>query len=179
MRICKYCGLLKPFDPQQKSGTRMYGFHGHKCWDCHVLHSRSIQREVLSTGKTKGHTYIINQDKRLPSNKLTRQLRIAFNRRLKSRSYKKPRSVLKLLAIDLPSFYAYIEAQFKDGMSWENYGKVWHLDHKIPISSAINEIEFMQLWHYTNLRPLLAFENLSKGSKYSQLEKDQFHGKMV
>ena len=60
----------------------------------------------------------------------------------------------------------HIETQFKQGMTWENYGFYgWHIDHVIPLSSARNEEELYKLCHYTNLQPLWANENLSKGSK--------------
>jgi hypothetical protein len=58
----------------------------------------------------------------------------------------------------------HLEKQFKDGMSWENYGS-WHIDHIIPLSSAKNIEEISKLCHYTNLQPLWASENLSKGNK--------------
>jgi hypothetical protein len=60
----------------------------------------------------------------------------------------------------------YLEKQFKDGMSWDNYGFYgWHIDHIIPLSSAKTEEEVYKLCHYTNLQPLWAEDNLKKGSK--------------
>jgi hypothetical protein len=60
----------------------------------------------------------------------------------------------------------HLEKQFKDGMNWENYGLYgWHIDHIIPLSSAEDEDGVYKLCHYTNLQPLWAKENLSKGSK--------------
>jgi hypothetical protein len=60
----------------------------------------------------------------------------------------------------------HLESQFKDGMSWDNYGFYgWHIDHIIPLSSAKTEEELYGLCHYTNLQPLWAKDNLSKGSK--------------
>jgi hypothetical protein len=58
----------------------------------------------------------------------------------------------------------HLEIQFIEGMSWENQGK-WHIDHKIPLSSAKTEEEVYKLCHYTNLQPLWAEDNLKKGSK--------------
>jgi hypothetical protein len=49
-------------------------------------------------------------------------------------------------------------------MSWDNHGE-WHIDHIIPLSSAKNESDLYKLFHYTNLQPLWAFDNLSKGNK--------------
>ena len=59
----------------------------------------------------------------------------------------------------------YIENQFTEGMSWELMGKYIHIDHRIPLSSAKSEEEVYKLCHYTNLQPLWAEDNLSKGSK--------------
>ena len=49
-------------------------------------------------------------------------------------------------------------------MSWENQGE-WHIDHKIPLSSAKTEEELYKLCHFTNLQPMWAIENIKKGSK--------------
>lgn len=61
----------------------------------------------------------------------------------------------------------HITSLFKRGMSWENYGNVWHLDHVIPLA-AFNLSDPEQLksaWHFSNLSPELAHYNLSKGDK--------------
>jgi hypothetical protein len=59
----------------------------------------------------------------------------------------------------------HLERQFRDGMTWENYGPYWHVDHRIPLASGNSPEEVMGLSHWTNLQPLTAFENISKGSK--------------
>ena len=59
-----------------------------------------------------------------------------------------------------------MESQFTDGMTWDNWGKYgWHVDHKVPLSSAKTPDELIKLCHYTNLQPLWAKDNLSKGAK--------------
>jgi hypothetical protein len=49
-------------------------------------------------------------------------------------------------------------------MSWSNYGK-WHVDHIKSCASfdLSKEDEQRKCFHYTNLQPLWAEENLSKG----------------
>ena len=59
----------------------------------------------------------------------------------------------------------YLEQKFTEGMFWELMGQHIHIDHIIPLSSANTEDEVYKLCHYTNLQPLWAFDNLSKGSK--------------
>ena len=59
----------------------------------------------------------------------------------------------------------HLEKQFKDGMTWDKIGKEIHIDHIIPLSSAKTEEDIYKLCHYTNLQPLWAQENLSKGNR--------------
>jgi hypothetical protein len=49
-------------------------------------------------------------------------------------------------------------------MNWDNHGE-WHIDHKIPLSTAKNEEELYKLNHYTNLQPLWSTDNLKKSNK--------------
>ena len=58
----------------------------------------------------------------------------------------------------------YLEKKFLDNMTWENYGE-WHVDHIIPLCSANTEEEVKKLFHYTNLQPLWANDNIKKGKK--------------
>jgi hypothetical protein len=70
------------------------------------------------------------------------------------------------LGCSYQDFIIYLEQKFTDGMSWKNYGLYgWHIDHIIPLSSAKNEIDLEKLCHHTNLQPLWAKDNLSKGDK--------------
>ena len=74
------------------------------------------------------------------------------------------RSSLKLIGCSLEKLRSYIEGQFKPGMSWKNYGD-WHIDHKLPCASFNLSIpeEQQSCFHYTNLQPLWAAENVRKG----------------
>lgn len=59
---------------------------------------------------------------------------------------------------------AHIESQFSPEMTWENKGKLWHLDHIVPLIVGYGNAELLaKLNHYGNLRPLLASENIRKG----------------
>jgi hypothetical protein len=53
-------------------------------------------------------------------------------------------------------------------MTWDNYGPVWHVDHKRPCASFdfSDPVQQRLCWHWTNLQPLFAAENLSKGDKW-------------
>lgn len=63
---------------------------------------------------------------------------------------------------------SHLESLFKPGMSWENYGPVWHIDHKRPCAAFdLTDPEQQRIcFHWTNLQPLFAQENLQKSDKY-------------
>ncbi len=96
--------------------------------------------------------------------KMASRLRCRIGKVIKCKSLIKTQSSLNLLGCSLPFFIGYMEAQFKDGMTWENYGQ-WHIDHKIPLASVTNEDDLIKLCNYKNLQPLWAKENISKGDK--------------
>jgi hypothetical protein len=100
-----------------------------------------------------------------PLFKLIQNLRCNIRNSLTKTGYSKKTKTYDILGIDFNQFREYIENQFEEGMSWENYGE-WHLDHKTPISWAKDESDAISLCHYTNYQPLWAFENISKGNKF-------------
>lgn len=61
-------------------------------------------------------------------------------------------------------------------MSWENYGSIWHIDHKIPCSSWNFESDFEMncCWNYRNLQPMLASENQSKHDNFKEEDKNEY-----
>ena len=98
-----------------------------------------------------------------PINKLKKNYSNNIRKFLKQ---KKSESCLKYLGCSFEEFKIHLESLFLEGMSWENYGpKGWHVDHKVPLSSASSFDEVVALSHYTNLQPLWWFDNLAKGSK--------------
>ena len=72
----------------------------------------------------------------------------------------------KLVGCNLLKLRQHLESQFTVGMSWKNQG-AWHIDHIIPCASfnLTNPSEQKKCFHYSNLQPLWACDNLSKSSK--------------
>ena len=81
-----------------------------------------------------------------------------------NKGYTKKSRTFEILGISYEEFSLYMERQFVKGMSWDNHGE-WHIDHIIPLASAHTEADVIRLNHYTNMQPLWAYDNLSKGSK--------------
>jgi len=98
-----------------------------------------------------------------PKARIAHRMRNRFREMVKG----KRTGVIRLLGCDLDHFQKHIQKQFKRGMAWNNYGKVWHYDHIIPIAAfdPTNEAHLRQCWHYTNFQPLFAKDNFAKGDK--------------
>lgn len=74
----------------------------------------------------------------------------------------------EILGCDWDTFKIHLERQFLPCMTWENRSE-WHIDHIRPLASAKTEEDVIKLNHYTNLRPLWAKDNLTKGAKMEHL----------
>lgn len=91
---------------------------------------------------------------------------------LRNRVYKtvtrghKSAKTLELLGCSPAQFRLWLVQQFKAGMTWENYGEAWHVDHIRPCVSfdLSTPAQQRECFHYTNLQPLFALDNLRKGA---------------
>jgi hypothetical protein len=83
---------------------------------------------------------------------------------------KKDGKMKDILGYTAEELKRHIEGQFSEGMTWEKFlrGEI-HLDHKIPViffkPKSVDDPAFKACWALSNLQPLWAKENLSKGRK--------------
>lgn len=96
--------------------------------------------------------------------------RLAAN--LRNRIYSALKKEIKVgsavadLGCSMDELKQHLEAQFVDGMNWENWSRDgWHIDHIVPLASfdLTDRDQFLKATHFTNLQPLWAKENISKG----------------
>ena len=94
-------------------------------------------------------------------NKLGARIRLALKNKIK-----KTGSTLDLLGCSLPFFRKYFESKFTVGMSWNKISLI-HIDHIVPCKNfdLTKKSDQKKCFHYTNLQPLWAKDNLSKGCK--------------
>jgi len=101
-----------------------------------------------------------------PNYKLSECIRDNVKRIAKKIKTDRDNPSLEHLGCSLEEFRLHIESQWEEGMSWENHGLYgWHIDHIVPLSSFLNSDNPWAANHYTNLQPLWAKDNLSKGAK--------------
>jgi hypothetical protein len=76
----------------------------------------------------------------------------------------KKESTSKLIGCSSEELKRWIETNFNENISWDNYGTEWHLDHVIPIAffDLIKEDERYICFNWSNIRPLEKKANISK-----------------
>lgn len=69
-----------------------------------------------------------------------------------------------LVGYDFDELKNRLESLFSIGMSWDNYGTYWEIDHIKPISLFLDG-DVKDIWALNNLQPKTCFENRSKGNR--------------
>lgn len=119
-------------------------------------------KKIINSKQVKLNKFYYNNNNLYKLKHICRGRIIGF---LKKTNISKKGSTFEMIGCTPQFLKEYIEKQFTEGMSWELMGQHIHIDHIIPLSSAEDEDGVYKLCHYTNLQPLWAFDNLSKGSK--------------
>lgn len=125
--------------------------------------------------------YCLKRLKTDPAFRIKLTLRNRVRDKLKRIMKGKPMTERSFFSIgcSLPELKTHFELKFRDGMSWDNYGKVWVVDHIKPLSkfNLLDKSERVAANNYTNLQPLLRKENDEKSDKYEEpMVKDIFDG---
>ena len=103
--------------------------------------------------------------------KLKNRLRVRLKCALRARKYNgraiKQSSTMTMLGCTPYQLRLHLQSRFKEGMTWRNYGKKWHIDHIIPCAFFNLTLAHEQrlCFHYSNLQPLWAKENMQKSDK--------------
>lgn len=106
-----------------------------------------------------------------PNFKLKQNIRDAIRKAFKNNT--KSGRTVELLGCSIEYLRQYLENQFTEGMTWSNYGlHGWHLDHIIPVSyfDLSDPEQQKRAWHYTNLRPMWAIDNIQKSNKIIEIQ---------
>ena len=111
---------------------------------------RSDNKEKLKVSKAQYKKERLNND---PIFKFKENVRHRLYLLTKT-GFKKNKKTLELISCSWDEYQLYINNKFKNGMTWNNHGKVWQIDHIIPLSSAKTQLEVEKLCHHTNTQPL-------------------------
>lgn len=124
------------------------------------------KKNYFQQNKKAINAKVLKSLKEKPQNRMAHAIRNRMRRALRGKI--KPTSTIKCLGCSLPEFIDYISSKFTINMSFENYGKYWHLDHIKPLVlfDLENLEEYSRACHYTNYQPLEAIENFRKNRFY-------------
>ncbi len=104
-----------------------------------------------------------------PNGYLKQLMRSRVYQALKRCSNPKTKRTMEYVGCDVETLREHLEKQFLPGMTWENKGK-WHIDHRKPcaVFDLNKEEERHQCFHYTNLQPMWASDNISKSDYHDE-----------
>jgi len=189
MKGCSRCGEVLPIAQFHKQQSMKTGLRSC-CKDCRKKYEKTCCRinskykrgsrknyyrlnrnKILKQQKEYYQTVkkIKNEKERLrklsdPKFRLSSVMSTGISHSLKS-GVKGGRRWESLVGYNANKLMCHLEKQFKDGMTWGNYGE-WHVDHIIPISvfnyTKTEHEDFKRCWSLKNLQPMWAKENIEK-----------------
>jgi hypothetical protein len=183
VKTCTSCNVEKPVSEYFTRAASRDGLTP-KCKPCKrtvdAKHYKKKKSEIVSQvrawqreNKDAYNAYRRQHQKHKEANNIQFKLK----RRLRSRLYNalkggfKAGSAVGLLGCPVDRLKAHLEASFHPhpatgaSMTWDNYG-AWHIDHIKPLDAfdLTEHTDLVVACHYTNLQPLWAEDNLSKGA---------------
>jgi hypothetical protein len=142
---------FKDMTPEQKKlyHNWQWAKHGEK---------EKIRRKTSSDAKDKRRSYMrsykAERMSRDPEFRLLNSLRSQLSALITQR-IQKSSALETILGCPAGALRQHIASQFHSGMTWDNYGTYWHIDHAKPVAAydLIDPIRLRECFHYTNLRP--------------------------
>jgi len=147
LKECYKCHVVKPREDYYKSGNKI----NSRCKECDKKYRVGLRKRKKSL---EPHYKVYEV---LKSRMKTDFRKYGFN--LNGKSYG------KIIGCNPGVLKTFLENKFVDGMTWDNHGKVWHVDHIIPLGRTLTQDEYEKNSHYTNLQPLFVKQNLIKSDK--------------
>lgn len=161
MKQCTKCKTIKPLDEFSKHHKAGDGYQPW-CKKCCSEHRKVRLQEPEYRARRNSEIreyHRANLISRLRNNmrSLIRRVAPGSTKHFPSR---------EVLGYSVEELRLHIEGQFQPGMSWENRGE-WHIDHIKSVAAfvAVGITDPKIINALSNLRPLWAWDNLSKGSK--------------
>ncbi|HJQ67891.1 MAG TPA: hypothetical protein VKA70_02900 [Blastocatellia bacterium] len=153
---------------REKNSDRM------KEYDQHYRETHREQRREYNRQwrQNNPHYWRGYQNRRLRED-LNYRLHNYISRAIRKAIKKNRRSAFDILGYMVEELRRRLESLFQPGMSWENYGTEWHIDHITPKSwfkiegpDGVDEYELRVCWSLDNLQPMWGAENLEKNNRY-------------
>jgi hypothetical protein len=141
-------------------------------------HYNKDNRETIQKRQTANYyKYGYNENENY---KIARNMRKRFRDLLQKNDVEKDTSALTILGCSLDTFKTWLSSCFEERMTFKNYGEVWHMDHVVPCAlfDLTVEQERLKCFHWTNIKPMFAIENLKKNARLYEKEIDNHENKL-
>jgi hypothetical protein len=129
-----------------------------------VLYWANIERYRGYARKSAKKRQIVkgshNHMKRICSSMIWRAIKLGYVKKQKTMHY---------FGCTTEELKAHLQSKFQPGMTWDNHGEAWEVDHIVPCDSfdLTNDYQVRLCNHYTNLQPLMKHLNRRKHAKFS------------
>jgi hypothetical protein len=142
---CVQCGSMKPLESFPRRKTE----HGsrHECTECKQVNMNVYYQEKYNEVRRQQMKDDVNKRlKRAQRNYIYKCLTKNLQKTKKSADY---------LHCSVDMLKEWLEYQFVEDMSWENYGKIWTIDHVLPLSQfeLTDENQRYIAFDWKNLQP--------------------------
>ena len=166
-KFCKLCNKNKEVVHFKSTNKSSDGYY-HTCNECWKPKEWNKEKERESHRKyaIKNPDKIKEKYKRQSKN-INRRMRNSMTKRIiQAMQAKKCYKTVKYIGCDIAYLRKWIEYQFEENMTFDNYGE-WHIDHVTPCASynLDNNDDVFACFNWTNLRPCWAKDNIIKGDK--------------
>lgn len=165
------CGCLKR---QATSERRLIDLTGKKagCWTVKSRQGTNKNGQPLwlcvhENGETRLRPGASISTYLNPERKIVQLCRRRMVLAFKSQSAKRHKGTMSLIGCTGKQLVAHLRSKFAKGMTIENHGKVWHIDHIKPVSkfNLLDPSQVELCFHFSNLQPLFAKENIKKSNR--------------
>lgn len=175
-RNVKYKELRKANPERYKTYTwnkEQYREHYKKVRDVRCAYRRARAGKL----KTKSAAYQ-RKYRATPQGSWISKLRTKVNTHLRSYSGKRSSKFSELVGCSVSEFKMHLESQFQPGMNWQNRlrgSKGWQIDHILPCSQfdLTDPNQRTMCFHFTNMRPAWATDNMLKGKHLKAILNDE------
>ena len=173
----------------------MFRKNRRKCLDCERADGRRYRKSVIGKAKSKKWVEENREKMRQLQSDWHQRNKEKINAKFRERYNNEPEFKLKknvqrriqyclhgekkdrtmnYLGTTLDKFKEWLQFNFDDNMTFENYGLYWHMDHVIPVDTfdMTKDEDVYICFNWRNISPMKGPENISKHNKIikSQIE---------
>lgn len=166
---CREIGLPLPVRPSQQNPAyqkEYRKFHRERLNFEAARRRRERRREDPEKARA-----VARKEREQQLNKPGFRIRSNLSRRINKaiKGISKSAHTVELVGCSIEFFMSHLQSLFRPGMTWENYGPVWHVDHIKPcvLFDLTDPEQQKACFNWKNQQPLFALENLRKNAKYA------------